>query len=43
MLKQRLPDCEEWWVSALRPQPRRADLILPISPVLVWQVQLPAG
>jgi hypothetical protein len=33
--KQRLPDCEEWQVSALKPQPHRADLLLPVSPVLV--------
>jgi len=41
--KQRLPNCEVWRVLALRPQPRRADLILPVSLVLVLQVQLPAG
>ena len=33
--KQRLPDCEEWQVSVLKPQLRRADLFLPLSLVLV--------
>jgi len=41
--KQRLPDCEEWWLLALKPEPHRADLSLPVSPGLVSQVQLPAG
>ena len=41
--KQWLPDYEVLRVLALRPQPHRADQILPVSPVLVWQVQLSAG
>ena len=41
--KQRQPDYEVWRVLALRPQPHRADLILPVSSVLVWQAQLLAG
>jgi len=41
--KQRLPDCEEWRVLALKPQLCKADLLLPVSPVLVWHVQLSAG
>jgi len=33
--KQRRPDCEVWRVSALKPKTRMADLLLPVSPVLV--------
>ena len=33
--RQRLVDGEEWPVSALKPQPRRADLLLPVLPVLL--------
>jgi len=33
--KERLPDCEVGRVLALRQQLQRADLVLPVSPVLV--------